>query len=91
MKIMFAVSRGERPDTSLLPPSVSKTMVVECWSARPEDRPNMTRVLHTLSPAAMHAEEELIEEQALCVVCLTAKRTHVLIPCGHLCVCLDCS
>jgi len=33
------------------------------------------------APCACHAS---------CVVCLDAPRTHVLVPCGHRCVCEDC-
>lgn len=30
-------------------------------------------------------------EENQCVVCLTHKSTHVFIPCGHKCVCIDCA
>jgi hypothetical protein len=32
-------------------------------------------------------EQEEREDASRCVVCMDAPRTHVLIPCGHLCVC----
>ena len=38
--------------------------------------------------APAHAE---LTEVTECVVCLAAPREHVLIPCGHACVCEDCS
>jgi len=34
---------------------------------------------------------ELISEEKRCVVCLEAEKTHVFIPCGHLCACAKCS
>merc|ERR1712217_359308 len=37
-------------------------------------------------------EEDLDEEDdsKLCIVCLDGDRDHVLIPCGHICICADC-
>jgi hypothetical protein len=32
--------------------------------------------------------ERGVEEAELCVVCLDAPKTHLLVPCGHQCVCL---
>ena len=31
------------------------------------------------------------DADSLCVVCLSAKRSFVLLPCGHLCVCAACT
>ena len=30
-------------------------------------------------------------ERSLCVVCLEAERTHLVSPCGHRCLCEECS
>ena len=30
------------------------------------------------------------DDEALCVVCLDAERTHAFLPCGHRCVCEGC-
>ena len=34
---------------------------------------------------------ELEDESMLCVVCLDAPKTHLLLPCGHKCVCSGCA
>jgi hypothetical protein len=34
-------------------------------------------------------EEEV--ENKLCAICWTGKKTHAMIPCGHLCVCEGCA
>jgi len=31
------------------------------------------------------------DEDMHCVICLEKERTHVLVPCGHLCLCADCA
>jgi len=52
----------------------------------------MNQVLQAISPVALRAEEEYEEsksDELMCAVCLAARKTHVLIPCGHLCVCLE--
>ena len=36
-------------------------------------------------------EEVEEDDDQLCIVCLEALRTHVLVPCGHQCVCEGCS
>jgi hypothetical protein len=30
-------------------------------------------------------------EDALCVVCLDARKDHAIVPCGHMCVCGPCA
>lgn len=32
-----------------------------------------------------------VDEANLCVVCLEGERTHILIPCGHRCLCMSCA
>ena len=32
-----------------------------------------------------------LEEEALCVVCMDAPKQHIIIPCGHQCVCEACA
>jgi len=29
-------------------------------------------------------------DRSICVVCLVGERTHILIPCGHMCLCSTC-
>ena len=31
------------------------------------------------------------DDEHLCAICIDAPRTHVLVPCGHKCVCGDCA
>ena len=31
------------------------------------------------------------DEQSMCTVCLDTPKTHIFVPCGHLCVCETCS
>jgi len=40
-------------------------------------------------PAAVVANLDL-DDDALCVVCLTMPKSHAFIPCGHRCVCAAC-
>ena len=35
--------------------------------------------------------DEIIQEGHECVICRTSRKTHVLVPCGHLCVCVNCA
>ena len=37
------------------------------------------------------AESEEDDDGKICIVCLDGERDHVLIPCGHLCLCGDCA
>ena len=32
-----------------------------------------------------------VQESEECVVCLSSKRTHAFVPCGHMCVCNKCA
>ena len=41
------------------------------------------------SPAATAAAAET--DLSICVVCLADERTHILIPCGHMCLCEGCA
>ena len=93
MQIMFAVARGERPDVAVLPDSCSgplRELLRRCWSAWPNERPTMRRVLEAIDPMAAEVQErarEAAKEERLCVVCWDREKSHILIPCGHLCVC----
>lgn len=50
--------------------------------------------LHTLPPTTSDAATEVastVNDSSTCAVCLEKRRTHVAIPCGHMCVCAKCS
>ena len=32
-----------------------------------------------------------VEEEVLCVVCMDAPKQHIILPCGHQCVCETCA
>ena len=46
----------------------------------------MDAQLGVVAPAASQLEEE-----ALCVVCMDAPKQHIILPCGHQCVCEACA
>ena len=35
--------------------------------------------------------DEFIQQEHECVICKTSRKTHIFVPCGHLCVCVDCA
>ncbi|CAK0805118.1 unnamed protein product [Prorocentrum cordatum] len=39
----------------------------------------------------VNVEHTLDAEAQLCTVCLDAKKTHICVPCGHICVCESCA
>ena len=38
----------------------------------------------------LSAKLKVISENAMCCMCLSEPKTHLLLPCGHKCVCKDC-
>ena len=50
--------------------------------------------LQVESAARMEAEKEAAkkaEEKAECVICMDASSSHLLVPCGHYCLCKECA
>ena len=43
------------------------------------------------SPAPPAESEEPDGPDSLCIVCMAAPQSHAFVPCGHNCVCGDCS
>lgn len=43
------------------------------------------------SPATQEGPEDAQDENLTCLICLEEKRTHVMVPCGHVCLCDKCS
>ncbi len=52
--------------------------------------PTLKREAATQEEAAVSAERT-DQEDALCVVCMDLPNTHAFVPCGHRCVCAECS
>jgi len=48
-----------------------------------------TGAVKTKEPQPNHVDTSLCENE--CIVCLAASKDAVLIPCGHICMCFDCS
>lgn len=44
-----------------------------------------------LSVPEVEQQQETQETSTECVICLSAERTHCVIPCGHWCLCSDCA
>jgi hypothetical protein len=46
----------------------------------------------TISPSSSNDRtSEMIHDREHCVVCMSTKKTHILVPCGHMCVCEGCA
>lgn len=99
MQIVYAASvigGSKRPDLGILPLCVTseiKQLITRCWASQSQDRPNMDEVLQALGLIVTDQVEPVVDEEDenLCVVCLEKPISHVLIPCGHMCVCEDCA
>jgi hypothetical protein len=40
---------------------------------------------------AVQSPATRLDEAATCVICVSAPRSHIFIPCGHLCACMSCA
>ena len=87
-------SRGESEEKvqeSLPAPNVLRKSSTPHTPPTPYSLPNMH---HASSPASTHEltrSRSFPEEDKLCVVCLDNTKQYAIVPCGHLCVCHDCS
>ena len=45
----------------------------------------------TQRPRVQQATTDVFKSDNACVVCLDAAKTHIFVPCGHLCVCESCT
>ena len=57
------------------------------WQQRLQTR--LSKRIQHLETVVKHQDVQL--HQGTCVICLDAPRTHVFIPCGHVCTCRSCS
>lgn len=51
---------------------------------------NLQDIMKAISRRLMEYHEETVD-QSLCIICVTNKKNAVLVPCGHLCICNDCT
>ncbi|XP_011406381.1 PREDICTED: putative inhibitor of apoptosis [Amphimedon queenslandica] len=72
--------------------------LILCKSSNPHTPPtpySLPNMHHTPSPTLTHeltrSQSLPEEEDKLCVVCLDNTKQYAIVPCGHLCVCHDCS
>ena len=70
----------EESDTPAALPSTLSTLVPSTSRFRFNSSSNKN---------AQHTLEE--ERDKLCVICLSAPLSHVIVPCGHLCLCKECA
>uniref|UniRef100_A0A6B2LP60 RING-type domain-containing protein n=1 Tax=Arcella intermedia TaxID=1963864 RepID=A0A6B2LP60_9EUKA len=65
----------------------------EDWKKRSLEKLTLEQLENLLNTAKKEKKKKLEseEEKKLCVVCLTAKRQVVCIPCYHICLCEGCS
>jgi len=54
-----------------------------------EDGGDAEEETRVAAPSKEPLEEE--DESTLCVVCLTRPRSHAIVPCGHMCLCRECT
>lgn len=70
-------------------PGTAARPVVRPAPARPSPTPLAAQSVGTAREAG-DAPEGDEDDEKLCVVCLSAAKTHAFLPCGHRCVCVSC-
>lgn len=63
----------------------------EALLASLEATPMVERLMREHEMAAEEPIDEDLEQQEACIICWVRPRTHVLIPCGHVHMCGECS
>jgi hypothetical protein len=63
----------------------------ECSSICEEDELNASQMATQKQQPDAPTCDDLDDDSNMCVVCLQEERTHAFVPCGHLCVCVECS
>ena len=87
--------RMRAPPVPASVPDELRALLKECLQPLAGDRPSfggddgIAARLYALSNPAVVAVDE--EEESECVVCMDKPRTHSFVPCGHRCVCAECS
>jgi serine/threonine protein kinase len=71
-----------------------------CLEPRPKRRPQLVDLIPELEQvrrdaevlaAEASAQSAALEEMYECVVCLTERKSHAMVPCGHACACEACA
>jgi len=57
--------------------------------ASPQD--TVERITTSLAVTKMSDDGQEDIDDSLCVICIANDRTHVVVPCGHMCLCGDCA
>jgi len=70
-------------------------LMVKCWAYKAKDRPSFDEIKEQLdvcrAVCLTEANTNESGKKELCVVCLEQEVTHAAVPCGHACVCSECS
>lgn len=92
MALMFQASSGNRPALAKMrgAPLPLQTLVESAWKQDAGQRPTMKLFVDVLAScmAVGNDGEASLDE---CIVCMERAKTHILVPCGHYCVCGICA
>ena len=77
--------RAARRNTSTEQETIVPQNTIDQPPLRPSSPPNPVTF-----PLSSYAKDEN-DEDKLCVICMTEARSHVLVPCGHFCICAGCA
>tara|TARA_B110000208_G_scaffold120643_1_gene147336 strand:- start:162 stop:578 length:417 start_codon:yes stop_codon:yes gene_type:complete len=96
-KVMTKVAlRMRAPPLTNLPgttPDALRALLSECLQPLADDRPRFggeAGIAARLRELAAQ-ERKREKEEPECVVCMDKERSHSFVPCGHRCVCKECS
>ena len=88
-KAAKAAKAAEAAKVTLAAKAAKAATVAEAAKAAKASKAAKAATAKADAEAAM-AELKTIRENAMCCLCLSEPKTHLLLPCGHKCVCEDC-